>query len=48
VLHTDTEVHYLGDFASIEKFILQNCQKDDVVITMGAGNVNDIAADLLS
>lgn len=47
-LHTDTEVHYLGDFASIEKFILQNCQKDDVVITMGAGNVNDIAADLLS
>jgi UDP-N-acetylmuramate--alanine ligase len=37
---------YLGDFDSIEKYAKKNCQKNDLLITMGAGNVDSIG-DLL-
>ncbi len=37
-----------GSFEDIKKFVLENCRKGDVLITMGAGNVVDIADDLLS
>jgi UDP-N-acetylmuramate--alanine ligase len=39
---------YFDSFAGIEKFLLENCHKNDLLITMGAGNVEDIAEDLLS
>ncbi len=39
---------YFGSFSEIEKFLLTNCQKGDLLITMGAGNVNQIAKDLIS
>ena len=39
---------YLGDFDSIEKFILKNCKKNDMLITMGAGNIDIIGENLLS
>ena len=42
------ETYYLPSFTEIENFVRKNCQKGDVLITMGAGNVNEIAADLLS
>ena len=35
------------DFREIEKFLSENCIKDDVLITMGAGNVYEIGEDLL-
>lgn len=40
--------HYFGSFAEIEKFLSANCQKGDLLITMGAGNVDTVARDLLA
>ncbi len=42
------ETYYFDSFEKIENFILKNAQRDDVVITMGAGNVNEIGEHLLS
>ncbi|MBR1874496.1 MAG: UDP-N-acetylmuramate--L-alanine ligase [Eubacterium sp.] len=42
-----TDATYLGDFESIEKFILKNLVDGDLLITMGAGNIVDIADHLL-
>lgn len=39
---------YISDFDDIENFILKNCVKGDLLITMGAGNVVDIGEELLS
>ena len=41
------ECYYFPSFDEIEKFLLQNCTKDDMLITMGAGNVVTIANDLI-
>ena len=41
------EVYYFPSFEEIENFIRKNCQKGDLVITMGAGNVTDIGPSLL-
>ncbi|MBQ8412605.1 MAG: UDP-N-acetylmuramate--L-alanine ligase [Lachnospiraceae bacterium] len=38
---------HIGDFLSIEKFIEKNCKKNDLLITMGAGNVDFIGDSLL-
>jgi UDP-N-acetylmuramate--alanine ligase len=35
-------------FEEIENYILKNCQSGDLVITMGAGNINEVGADLVS
>mgnify|MGYP003334238403 CR=1 FL=1 len=42
-----TECHYFGSFEEIEKFLLKNCVNDDLLITMGAGNVVEIGETLL-
>ena len=42
------ECLYFPDFAEIRKFLLANCRKGDLVITMGAGNIDQIGTDLLS
>ena len=42
------EVHYFGSFEEIEQYVLKNCRKGDLLITMGAGNVTDIGPALLS
>ncbi|WP_130836196.1 UDP-N-acetylmuramate--L-alanine ligase [Lachnoclostridium sp. Marseille-P6806] len=39
--------HYVGDFDAIEKFLRANCHNGDLLITMGAGNVNEIGEKLL-
>ncbi len=41
------DCYYFPTFEEIEKFLLQNCTKDDLLITMGAGDVVNIANDLL-
>ncbi|NLM12860.1 MAG: UDP-N-acetylmuramate--L-alanine ligase [Epulopiscium sp.] len=41
------KAYYFSDFESIEKFLLQNCIPGDLLITMGAGDVNIIGEDLL-
>ncbi|MBE5943743.1 MAG: UDP-N-acetylmuramate--L-alanine ligase [Lachnospiraceae bacterium] len=38
---------HIGDFLSIEKFLLKNCKKNDLLITMGAGNVDLIGDSIL-
>lgn len=42
-----TNCTYLGSFDAIEKFILENCKKNDLLITMGAGNIDSIGENLL-
>ena len=39
---------YLPSFQAIEEYLLSHCRKGDLVITMGAGNVVDVAEHLLS
>ena len=39
---------YFQTFSEIEKYLLANCRKNDLVITMGAGNVDEIGKNLLS
>jgi UDP-N-acetylmuramate--alanine ligase len=41
------KAHYFEHFEEIEKFILENCKENDMLITMGAGNVVDIGEMLL-
>lgn len=38
---------YFTTFEEIEKFLLKNCQEDDLLITMGAGDVVNIGENLL-
>jgi len=42
-----TEVHYLGSFEACEKFLEKNVLHNDLLITMGAGNVYLIGEHLL-
>ncbi len=39
--------HYFPSFEAIEKFLSKNCTKDDLLITMGAGDVVKIGETLL-
>ncbi len=41
------ESYYFPSFEEIEKFLLKNVKKGDLLITMGAGNVVNIGEDLL-
>ncbi len=43
-----TEVHYLGSFDACEKFLEKNLLNNDLLITMGAGNVYLVGEHLLS
>ncbi len=47
IRNTGKEVYYFPSFEEIEKFLLENCQKGDLLITMGAGNVVNIGNNLL-
>ncbi len=44
----DTDSYYFDSFEKIENFLMQNCQKGDVLITMGAGDVYKIGDSLLN
>lgn len=39
--------HYFPTFEAIENYLLENCTKDDLLITMGAGDVVKIGESLL-
>ena len=43
-----TEAHYIPDFKKIEEYILENCTKGDLLITMGAGETNKIGDALIA
>lgn len=42
-----TDCHYFHSFEEIEHFAAENCQPDDLLLTMGAGNVVQIGEALL-
>jgi len=42
-----TKAHYFPSFDEIEKFILENCVKGDLLITMGAGDIVKVGENLL-
>lgn len=42
------EAYYFSNFNEIEKFLLQTCIHDDLLITMGAGNITEVAQALLN
>lgn len=41
------DVYYESDFTKAEQFLLSHCQKEDLLITMGAGNVVEIGENIL-
>ncbi|MDO8573060.1 MAG: UDP-N-acetylmuramate--L-alanine ligase [bacterium] len=41
-------VHYKGGFFSIESYLRKKAKKDDIVITMGAGNIYEIGEKLIT
>ena len=43
-----TESYYIQDFKEIEKFLLENCTKGDLLITMGAGEAYKIGEAMLN
>jgi len=47
ILRLGGKCHYLPSFEATEKFLLENCIKDDLLITMGAGDVVKIGENLL-
>lgn len=47
IKETGKEAYYFPSFEDIEKFLLKNCKKGDLLITMGAGNVVNIGDNLL-
>lgn len=48
ILRLGHECLYFPSFEEIENYLLANCRKGDLVITMGAGNIDQIGTDLLS
>lgn len=41
-----TDAFYLPSFTDIENYLLKNCKKNDLLITMGAGNIDSISNEL--
>ena len=44
---TEQTAVYISDFGEIADYLLEHCVPGDLIITMGAGNVNQIADILL-
>ena len=44
---TGTDCHYFHTFSDIENFLLQSCNQNDLLITMGAGDVVKIGESML-
>lgn len=47
ILALGTSCHYFPSFDEIENYLLEKCQPDDLLITMGAGDVVKIGENLL-
>ena len=47
LLNNNIEAYYFPSFDEIENFVLQNCSNNDLLITMGAGDVVKIGEKLL-
>lgn len=47
LIKNGVDAEYISSFENIEKYILDHAKKGDIVVTMGAGNVNTIGEQLL-
>ena len=47
LLQKNVDCHYFSSFGDVEIFLLQNCIPNDLLITMGAGDVVNIGDSLL-
>ncbi|MCR5637880.1 MAG: UDP-N-acetylmuramate--L-alanine ligase [Lachnospiraceae bacterium] len=47
ILELGHECNYFPSFEEIEKFLLQNCTENDLLITMGAGDIVNVGNHLL-
>lgn len=47
ILEYDVDAHYFPSFDDVENYLLINCKKNDLLITMGAGDVVTIGESLL-
>ncbi len=47
ILEYDVDAHYFSSFDEVENYLLINCKKNDLLITMGAGDVVTIGESLL-
>ena len=47
VLERGTDAVYLGDFATIEKYISEHAKNNDLLITLGSGPIGIIGENLL-
>ncbi len=45
--HPNKEVYYFGSFEEIANFVINNCDDNDLVITMGAGDIYKVAEMIL-
>jgi UDP-N-acetylmuramate--alanine ligase len=41
------DVYYFADFEEIANFVLNNAQSEDLIITMGAGDIYKVAEIIL-
>lgn len=48
IAHLGTDAYYLPSFEQIEDFLRKRAEEDDLIITMGAGDVVKVGEDLLS
>ena len=48
LLELGCDAVYLGDFESIENYFEKNSENNDMLITMGAGNIDSVGVELLS
>lgn len=47
IKESGTDARYLSTFEAVENYLLKNCKKNDLLITMGAGDVYLIGEELL-
>ncbi len=47
IAHSGKKAAYIGDFAAVEAYLRQNCKKDDLLLTIGAGDVYKIGENFL-
>lgn len=48
ILSLGHQAVYLGSFEAIEDYVRKNLHKNDLLITMGAGNIDTVARDLMA
>ena len=45
--HPDKDVYFMPEFSSMAEFALNNTQENDIIITMGAGDIYKVGELIL-